>query len=151
MLKIINWSGLVLRMLIGSLFILSGIEKLLSPYQNFLYVIQSYEFFPSFIEELAARILPWFELFLGIFFLLGLWIRPVLFGLISLFGAFVVLLISALLRQLPITECGCFGEAITLPPWATLSMDSFFLILLILFARNQHLLYFRSLDKYFER
>jgi hypothetical protein len=149
--RIIKRIALGIRILIGALFIFSGLEKLLSPYQNFLYVIQSYEFFPSFIEELSARIVPWIELFLGIFFLLGLWLKPVLLSLIGLFSIFVVLLVSALLRKLPITECGCFGGAITLPPWATLLMDSVFLTVLMLFARNQQHFQFLSLDKYFEK
>ena len=57
----------LLRILIGSIFIVSGLGKLLSPYQNFLYVIQAYQLLPAWGEALAAQIFPWVELLIGIF------------------------------------------------------------------------------------
>ena len=69
---------LVLRVLFGVFFMLVGGSKLFVPYQNFLYVIQSYQIFPPLIEELSARIVPWIEFFLGLFLVLGLWLKYVL-------------------------------------------------------------------------
>ena len=52
-----------LRWFIGIIFIVSAGEKLIGPYQNFLYVIESYAFIPDFLQLIVARVLPWIELF----------------------------------------------------------------------------------------
>ena len=41
----------ILRIVIGSIFLISGLGKLLSPYQNFLYVIQAYQLLPSWVQK----------------------------------------------------------------------------------------------------
>ena len=58
---------IIIRIIIGSIFLVSGLEKLLSPYQNFLYAIQAYQFLPSWAEVLSAQIFPWIELLAGVF------------------------------------------------------------------------------------
>ena len=98
--------------MIGGLFVVSGFEKLIGPYQNFFYVIQNYSFLPLFLTEIAARLLPWFEFFLGIFLVLGLWTKWTLRAVMALLLMFMGVVIQALIRQLPITECGCFGGLI---------------------------------------
>ncbi|MBZ0167229.1 MAG: hypothetical protein K8I00_10530, partial [Candidatus Omnitrophica bacterium] len=53
------------RFLIGLIFVVSGFEKIITPYQNFQYVIQAYELFPEFAEAIIARTFPWVELITG--------------------------------------------------------------------------------------
>jgi uncharacterized membrane protein YphA (DoxX/SURF4 family) len=138
------------RVFIGLVLLASGFEKLLSHYQNFLYVIQAYEIFPAWLEKTAALSVPWVELLIGLFLVLGLWLQWSLKGALVLFGCFIVIVGQALLRHLPIDQCGCFGEAIHILPQYILVFDS--LMLLILFAlisqpaKTQVL----SLDKYFK-
>jgi uncharacterized membrane protein YphA (DoxX/SURF4 family) len=67
-----------MRVIVGALFIFSGGEKLMSAYGNFLYVVQGYEMFPSYLEKLIAHVVPWVEFFLGVFLVLGLWLRVTL-------------------------------------------------------------------------
>lgn len=115
--------SVVLRILIGGLFVVSGFEKLVSPYQNFLYVVQSYRVFPPFLEELVARFLPWGEFLLGIFVVLGLWLTVTLRALWVLVTVFLLVVGQAIIRKLELTECGCFGSLVSFPLHAVAILD----------------------------
>jgi len=141
----------VIRILIGCLFVVSGFEKLIGPYQNFLYVVQSYEFLPTLMEDAVARVLPWIELFLGVFLITGLWLKWTLRSTLILFLMFILIVGQALLRGLPIDECGCFGSLISLPLAAVLILDStLFLITGLLIKQEKHTVFF-SFDQHFSR
>jgi len=139
----------LLRLIIGSIFLVSGLEKLLSPYQNFLYAIQAYQVLPSPIEVLVAQIFPWIELIMGAFIFIGLWTPWVLRGALICFGIFVVMLGQALIRSLPLDNCGCFGDLIHLKPQMEIVLDSASLLLTFLLLRNIPRVQKFSLDSYF--
>ncbi len=117
-----------LRIFIGLVFLISGFEKLISPYQNFLYVIQAYEIFPSGMEKAVAFIVPWIELLTGLFLILGLWLGWSLKGALVLFSCFIVIVGQALIRSLPLEACGCFGEWIHILPKNIIVFDSVMLL-----------------------
>jgi uncharacterized membrane protein YphA (DoxX/SURF4 family) len=142
---------ILLRIVIGGVFIVSGLGKLLSPYQNFLYVVQAYQLLPSWGEFLVAQIFPWIELLTGLSVLLGLWTSCGLRGALVLFGIFVVVVGQALIRGLPLENCGCFGEWIHLKPQTVIIMDSACLLLTMLLLRNISQSGKFSLDSYFEK
>ena len=119
----------LLRVCLGILFVVSGTEKLVGPYQNFLYVVQSYKVLPDLLEEPVARFFPWLELFVGMFVLLGLWLKSALVGATALLTTFIIVVGQAIGRQLPITECGCFGGLISFPLPVVLLLDSILLFL----------------------
>ena len=140
---------LVLRILIGLLFLISGAEKLINPLQNFLYVVQSYELLPSRAEGWVAHLMPWCEFFVGLFLVLGLWLKNALRATLILFCVFIFVIGQALIRKLAVTECGCFGELISFPLPVTLMMDSTLLAISgILLLRLDKTSSF-SLDNYF--
>jgi uncharacterized membrane protein YphA (DoxX/SURF4 family) len=141
----------ILRIIIGSIFIVSGLGKLLSPYQNFLYVIQAYQLLPSGGEVLTAQIFPWIELITGSFVFLGLWTSWSLRAALVLFGIFVSVVGQALIRGLPLESCGCFGEWIHLKPQAVIVMDSASLLVTSLLLRNILLARKFGLDSYFDK
>jgi len=141
----------VIRILIGCIFVVSGFEKLIGPYQNFLYVVQSYEFLPTLIEDIVARVLPWIELFLGVFLFTGLWLKWALRSTLILFLMFILIVGQALMRGLPIDECGCFGGLISLPLAAVLMFDSIMLLMTGLLIKQERHASFYSLDQYFNR
>ena len=141
----------ILRIFIGSIFLVSSLGKLLSPYQNFLYIIQAYQVLPSWGEVLVAQIFPWIELMVGGFVFLGLWTPWVLRGAAVLFGIFVVVVGQALIRGLPLENCGCFGSWIHLKPQTVIIMDSASLLLVVLLLRNLSCVKKFSLDSYFDR
>lgn len=138
-----------LRILIGGVLLASGVEKALSPYQNFLYVIQAYQLFPSWLEKIAAIGVPWVELLVGLFLILGLWIRISLQMALVLFGCFVVIVSQALFRGLPIDQCGCFGENIHIPPQVILVFDSCVVLVLSWLLKNPSQIHRFSLDSKF--
>ena len=141
----------LIRIFIGLIFVVSGTEKLLSHYQNFLYVIQGYDVVPAPWDEWVARLFPWIELLLGTFMMLGLWTIWMLRGLLVSTTVFVFVVGQALWRNLPIEQCGCFGELISIPLPTILLMDSVLWIyiayLIIRIERTQRF----SLDDYFSK
>ena len=141
----------VIRILIGCLFVVSGFEKLIGPYQNFLYVVQSYEFCPTIIEDIVARVLPWIELICGVFLITGLWLKWTLRSVLILFAMFICIVGQALLRGLPIDECGCFGSLISLPLAGVLVFDiTMFFLTGLLMTKDKYVNSF-SLDQYFSQ
>lgn len=126
----------LLRIIIGSIFLVSSFGKLFSPYQNFLYAVQAYELLPSQGEILVAQILPWIEVIVGAFVVLGLWTSLSLKGAAVLFGVFVTVVGQALLRGLPLENCGCFGGLIHFKPQMVIVMDSACLIITLVLLRN---------------
>ena len=141
---------LAVRFFIGLLLIVTGTEKLLSPYQNFLYVVQGYQFLPSAGEEVVARIFPWIELFVGLFLVLGLWLEVALRGAAVLFLIFIIIVGQALIRKLPISECGCFGQLLSFPLPVIFMMDSMLLMLSGLLLLNLSQVFTPSLDRYLQ-
>jgi hypothetical protein len=89
------------------------------------------------------------ELIVGVFVTLGLWTPWALRGALVLFGIFVVVVGQALLRGLPLENCGCFGGWVHFKPQTVIIMDSAGVLLTFLLLRNlSHVKKF-SLDSYF--
>ncbi len=127
------------RIAVGCVFIVSGFQKLTQPYQNFLYVVQNFEVLPEWAEAAVAHAFPWIELFGGVFLVFGLWTGLMLRLLWLANSAFVVILAQAIVRKLPIRDCGCFGEMIRLPLPVMLGFDlGMWLVfgLLVVFERS---------------
>ncbi len=113
-----------LRILIGILFLWSGFEKLIRNYENFILVVKSYKVLSDHGAVVVARVIPWVELALGIFLMVGFKIRASLMALWVLISAFIAVVGSALFRKLPIDDCGCFGEAVSFPLKGILIFDT---------------------------
>lgn len=121
---------LILRCLIGALFIYSGYSNLVTPHSNFVGVILTYKIVDARTASWIALTLPWTEFIAGVFFILGIWFRASLFVLWGFSAVFITAISSALLRGIPLKDCGCFGEGMHVPPQATLAMD---IILFLIF------------------
>ena len=127
---------ILIRIAIGLVYAISGAEKLLQPYANFLYIVQEYDIIPSSsIENIVAWLFPWVEFFLGSFLLLGLWTRASLVSVGAFSAVFIVTVGQAIIRKLPLAECGCFGDLVGMPLAATLIIDILILFLAILLLR----------------
>lgn len=124
---------LFLRLCLGGIFIVSATEKLLSPVEIFIYTIQSYEVMYHFdLIELIALILPWTELFIGVFLFCGLWTRFALFGSGLLAGGFIILVGQAITRNLTLWDCGCLGDLFHWPLRVSFALEWTILVLSIL-------------------
>lgn len=140
----------VLRVLIGLLLAVSGSEKLINPIQNFQYVVEGYQLFPGIMESIVARTVPWVELFLGLFCVLGLWLAGTLRATALLFIGFIGVVGQALIRKVPLSECGCFGELISFPPQVILVFDTALLVIILVLIKNISRVSKFSLDEHFD-
>ena len=139
-----------LRIAIGALLVFSGFQKLIHPQQNFLFIIQAYELGTPWIEETASYLIPWLEFLVGLFLLLGLYTKVAIQGSILLFASFLIVIGQAIVRKLPIDECGCFGELLSVPPTTIFLFDFSILIFLFLLHQKKDAQAF-SLDAFFEK
>ena len=107
-----NWKKsifLMCRLILGGVFIYASVDKILHP-AAFAEAVYNYKILPDALINLTAIILPWLELILGVFLILGLWLpgAALLSNLLLLtfFGA----LVFNLARGLDI-HCGCFSTS----------------------------------------
>ena len=139
----------LLRIVVGSVLLVSGFEKTIHPYQNFLYAIQAYQMLPGWAETLTAVIVPWVELMIGLFLVLGLWTMKALRWALMLFAVFIVVVGQALMRALPLDHCGCFGSWIQATPQQIIVFDSFCFLVLMVLLRHWTKTRRFSLDEWF--
>ncbi|MGB9695992.1 MAG: MauE/DoxX family redox-associated membrane protein [Ignavibacteria bacterium] len=101
-----RFSIFVLRLVIGGLFIYAAIGKIADP-QGFANAIYRYEVLPAYFVNIPAIILPFIEFIAGLFLLLGIYKQGSSFLISGMLSFFIILLLSAYLRNLTI-DCGCF-------------------------------------------
>ena len=116
-------AALGFRLLIGVVFVYSGFGKASAPAQEFAAVISAYGLLPPNMQLPVAQILPWIELIFGVFLIAGYWTRLSARVVVCLLGAFIGALLSALLRKIPLENCGCFGSSIHLSPVVAMASD----------------------------
>lgn len=100
---------LLLRLILGFIFIYAGGEKIYDP-DAFAQSISNYQLLNSFFTILTAIILPWLEIFAGILLMCGAAVRENALIISTLLFVFIAAGIISLLRGLDI-DCGCFGSA----------------------------------------
>ena len=130
------------RVLVGGLFIFSGVIKMNDPV-GFAFKLE--EYFGEdvlnlpFLQPLAlylAVFLVILEVLLGVFLLLGVYKRFTLWSLAGMMGFFTFLTFySAYFNK--VTDCGCFGDAIPLTPWESFSKDVVLSILIAVLIWGQ--------------
>ena len=105
--NIINYLSPALRIIIGILFIISGILKLTN-IESFRYTIFSLSFFNTSISNIIIYLIPVIEIILGAVFALGIFIRFTAIHLDVLVFLFMFVTFYALRNNLDLS-CGCFG------------------------------------------
>lgn len=135
----------ICRFLVGVLFILSGFVKLVDP-MGFSFKLEEYFSEPvlnlPFLEPLVLPIALFvviFEVLVGVMLLVGFKRKFTLWSLLLMIVFFTGLtLYSAVTGK--VTDCGCFGDAVSLTPWETFWKDVALLVLiLLLFAGAKHI------------
>lgn len=102
------------RLIFGGIFVWFALEKLFEPSAYFEKAILEYQLLPDAFAPLMAAVLPWAELGLGLFVLLGWWFRPSVKVLMLLLLVFIVAIGSTTLRGIPLESCGCSGSTFNL-------------------------------------
>jgi len=101
-----EWLELTVRWFIGAIFITASYYKILSP-EDFAKAIYSYDLFPEYSINLIAIIFPYFEIFSGVFLILGFYHRAAILLLNMMLVGFIIILSVNLVRGHQF-DCGCF-------------------------------------------
>lgn len=115
-LKLSAWAATGGRLLLGAVFLYAGIIKAAAPAEEFAYAIESYKVVPGWLALVTAYTLPWFEIALGALLLAGVYLRLALAATVALLFVFEALLLSVIIRKIPVASCGCFGSAFAMSP-----------------------------------
>jgi len=99
--------GLLARLGLASIWLISGILKAADPRQT-LVAVRGYRIFPESLVGVVAAALPYLEIALGLLLLVGLATRLAAVLAAVVLVAFIAGVISAAARGLSI-DCGCFG------------------------------------------
>ena len=104
-----KWVSLILRVILGAIFIYASIDKVMHP-KAFAEAVYNYQILPDALVNLAALILPVVELLAGACLVIGFWVP----GSLAVVNALLVVFIAAIgfnySRGLNIA-CGCFHAA----------------------------------------
>lgn len=100
-------SLLVVRILVGGIFLWGSIHKLRFPYE-FLDTVYAYETVGAKGTMILAMVLPWLELMVGLLLLAGAVLGGALLTSMLLLTTFVIAQCSVIYRGLEIS-CGCFS------------------------------------------
>lgn len=137
-------SAQISRLIVGLLFIFSGLIKINDPVGTELKLEEYFEVFAadfSYFHDLFNALIPLSlylsvflctaEIVLGVALLVGYKPRTttVLLLLITVFFTFLTFY-SAYYNK--VTDCGCFGDAIKLTPWTSFGKDLFLLALILI-------------------
>lgn len=106
---------LVVRLVLGAVFIYAAWVKLREPWLLFALSIDNYQILPQWAVEVVARTLPWGELGLGLLLVIGRWRRVSSVAASALLGLFFSFMVRAWLRGQKI-DCGCFGPGEAISP-----------------------------------
>jgi uncharacterized membrane protein YphA (DoxX/SURF4 family) len=138
---------LTIRTVVGVLFFYSGLTKAVRPPEFFIVAINQFQIIPEGLVYLAALVVPWVEILTAAYLILGYRKPWSMGGLIGLTLAFQLVLAQALIRQLPVDECGCFGGAtIHLTLYQSFLLDTLIIVLLIILVSSHNDRF--SLDRY---
>ncbi len=96
------------RFTVGFVLIIAAIPKIADP-SSFAKSIEAYQLIPAIFINLTALLIPWGELLIGIFLIVGVMLRGSAILSASLFAAFSIIIAVSLMRGLTI-DCGCFGS-----------------------------------------
>lgn len=116
----------ICRVLFGLTFIVSGFTKLIDPVGTGLVVREYFSFLHlGFLSPLATEFgitMSALEMLTGICVLSGLFIKLFSFVGMAMMVAFTLVTVYLVLYN-PISDCGCFGEAIHLTNWQSLGKN----------------------------
>tara|TARA_Y100001968_G_scaffold311256_1_gene333124 strand:- start:286 stop:747 length:462 start_codon:yes stop_codon:yes gene_type:complete len=96
----------IFRIILGIVFIYASYSKILDP-KAFSDNIHNFHVTPIGVENLAALIIPWMELIIGVLLITGVFLEGATSITISLLVFFIIILTQAVIRGIDV-HCGCF-------------------------------------------
>jgi len=99
---------LVLRIVLGVVFLYAAYTKLREPWLVFAMSIDAYQLLPEWAVLTLGRTLPWAELLLGLLLVTGIGLRYAAAASTLLLGGFFAVMVHSFAKGMTI-DCGCFG------------------------------------------
>ena len=127
--------SIVLRIIVGALFVVSAVAKLIDIDPFELYVF-SYGFFPFTVVDVLVRLCIAAELILGIFIILG-WYRRLVKVLTLLMLVFFSLFLCYAALKGRMESCQCFGQLVDFNPIQSLLKNGVLILLVLVAYRLQ--------------
>jgi uncharacterized membrane protein YphA (DoxX/SURF4 family) len=114
------WLTLAFRLILGGVLIVAGALKVSDPYSSATSV-RAYQILPVDLANFLGFVLPFAEVVIGIFLIVGIWVRLNAIAGGALMVMFIIAIGQAWIRGISL-DCGCFGkggllETDELPVW----------------------------------
>ncbi len=103
-----QWTGLVVRLVLGGVLLAASWHKVLDPYGSVL-AVRAYDLLPEPLVKLLGYSLPLVEVLVGLCLVLGLITRVSAVFAAGLMVMFIIGIASVWARGMEI-DCGCFGN-----------------------------------------
>jgi len=131
--RLSNAGVLLLRLVLGGIFIVAGASKI-GHAAEFAQQIAAFRLMPQAAVAPVAIALPFLELLLGGYLVVGLFTRVSAWVAAVLLLAFDGAIASAVMRGLSLS-CGCFGpNDKTVTTWGEVGRDAIFIVLAVIVA-----------------
>lgn len=98
---------LLLRLIVGGVFIWAAVTKIADPLA-FAQDVRNYRLVGQALSFLTAIVLPWVELIAGVCLIIGVFPRSSALLISGLLVFFIVLVAITMIRGIDV-DCGCFG------------------------------------------
>ena len=114
------WITFLFRLILGGVLLVAGALKVTDPYSSATSV-RAYQILPIDLANFLGFVLPFAEVAIGIFLIVGIWVRLGAIAGGALMVMFIVAIGQAWARGISL-DCGCFGkggllETDELPVW----------------------------------
>ena len=108
MTKFQPWLTFVFRLILGGVLLVAGALKVTDPYSSATSV-RAYQILPVDLANLLGFILPFAEVAIGVFLIVGIWVRLNALAGGALMIMFIIAIGQAWARGISL-DCGCFGK-----------------------------------------
>jgi hypothetical protein len=114
------WITFLFRLILGGVLLVAGALKVTDPYSSATSV-RAYQILPIDLANFLGFVLPFAEIAIGIFLIVGIWVRLGAIAGGALMVMFIIAIGQAWARGISL-DCGCFGkggllETDELPVW----------------------------------
>lgn len=128
-----SWLVLALRIVLGAIFIVAGATKV-GHADLFAAQIAGFRLLAPAVIAPIAIALPFLEILLGIYLIIGLFTRAAAWIAVALLAIFDLAIASAVVRGMSVS-CGCFGpNDATVTTWSEVARDAVFVVLAAIVA-----------------
>jgi uncharacterized membrane protein YphA (DoxX/SURF4 family) len=114
------WLTFAFRLILGGVLLVAGALKVTDPYASATSV-RAYQILPIDLANFLGFVLPFAEVAIGLFLIVGIWVRLAAIAGGALMIMFIIAIGQAWIRGISL-DCGCFGkggllETNELPVW----------------------------------